>query len=611
MDNLLLTAPDGTRFRDLDHDGIMAPFENPNLTPEERAEDLVGRLSLEEKVGLAYQAMIEPGPDGELLPDGEGMSGTPTRESVLERKINHFNVLVTPSPRLTARWVNRLQELAAQTPHSIPVTLSTDPRHSGAQNVGAAITAGAMSTWPEPLGMAAIQDAELVRTFANIARQEYLAVGIRAALHPQIDLGTEPRWGRQFHTFGNNAEFVADVAAAYIQGFQVDADLGPESVATMAKHFPGGGPQLDGEDPHFPYGQEQVYPGKMFDYHLVPFERAIEVGTSAIMPYYGVPIDLELDGQPVEEVAFGFNKQILTGLLRDKLGFEGVICTDWGLITDAEILGKMLPARAWGMEDATPLERTIKAIEAGADQFGGETTTHLLLEAVRNGAVEESRLDQSVYRLLLVKFQLGLFDNPFVDEDAAESIVGHADFVKAGLEAQAKSMVLLKNDGILPLAANQKVYVEGFDEDAAKKLGTVVATPEEADVAVIRLPAPFDPRDDLALEAFFQQGTLEYRPGLIARLQHLAKSVPVVIDANLERPAILTPLVSTCAAILGDVGVSDQVVAEVVIGDRRPEGRLPFEMPRSTEAVLAADSDVPNDTEDPLFEAGYGLSYQD
>ena len=213
---------------------------------------------------------------------------------------------------------------------------------------------------------------------------------------------------------------------------------------------------MDGEDAHFPYGREQVYPGGNFEAHLLPFKRAIEVGTSAIMPYYGMPVGLELAGNMVEQVGFGFNKQILTGLLRKQLGFQGVVCTDWGLITDGMVLGKFLPARAWGMEGATGLERTVKAINAGADQFGGEQRTDLLIEAVRQGLISMDRLDGSVYRLLLVKFQLGLFDNPFVDEDAAAEIVGNPDFVAAGLDAQGKSMTVLKNDGILPLTGDKK-----------------------------------------------------------------------------------------------------------------------------------------------------------
>ena len=583
-------------------------------TPAERADDLVGRLSLAEKVGLFFHEIIEVGPQGTLMEGDGAVARSSTRGVVLDKLINHVNVHALPTARESAEWSNALQELAATTPHSIPVTVSTDPRHSFAENSGAAFAAGAMSAWPEPLGLAALTDPERVREFADIARQEYVAVGIRSSLHPQIDLGTEPRWGRQFHTFGNDSAFVAEVAAAYIEGFQLDRDLGPGSVATMAKHFPGGGPQLDGEDPHFPYGREQVYPGGRFDDHLVPFRRAIEVGTSALMPYYGMPIGLELDGEAIEEVGFGYNKQILTGLLREQLGFDGVICTDWGLITSTVVFGRPLPARAWGVEHLSELDRLVKIIDAGADQLGGEQRTELLVQAVEQGLISAERIDESVRRLLLVKFQLGLFDDPFVDPDVAEEVVGRDDFVRAGRRAQAESMVLLHNaevDGVptLPLTTPLTVYVEGIPAEEAARLGDVVTDPADADVAVVRLPAPFDPRDDLFLEGFFHQGSLEYRPGLVARLRDIAAITPLVIDANLERPAILTPFTEFAAAILTDVGASSAALVEVLSGTVAPLGRLPFEVPRSTEAVRNSQSDVADDSEDPLYEHGAGLRY--
>lgn len=609
-----LTAADGTVFRDLDHDQQMATFEDPRRTPAERADDLVGRLSLAEKVGLFFHEIIEVGPGGTLMEGDGAVARSSTRGVVLDKLINHVNVHALPTARESAEWSNALQELAATTPHSIPVTVSTDPRHSFAENSGAAFAAGAMSAWPEPLGLAALSDPERVREFAEIARQEYVAVGIRSSLHPQIDLGTEPRWGRQFHTFGNDSAFVAEVAAAYIEGFQLDRDLGPGSVATMAKHFPGGGPQLDGEDPHFPYGREQVYPGGRFDDHLVPFRRAIEVGTSALMPYYGRPIGLELDGEAIEEVGFGYNKQILTGLLRDQLGYDGVICTDWGLITSTVVFGRPLPARAWGVEHLSELDRLVKIIEAGADQLGGEQRTELLVQAVEQGLITSERIDASVRRLLLVKFQLGLFDDPFVDPDAAEDVVGRDDFVRAGRRAQAESMVLLQNSTVggvptLPLTTPLAVYVEGIPAEEAGKLGDVVSDPADADVAVVRLPAPFDPRDDLFLEGFFHQGSLEYRPGLVARLRDLAAVAPLVIDANLERPAILTPFTEFAAAILTDVGASSSALVDVLTGAVPPLGRLPFEVPRSTEAVRNSQSDVADDSVDPLYPHGAGLRY--
>jgi beta-glucosidase len=609
-----LTAADGTLFRDLDHDQQMAPFEDPRLTPAERAEDLVGRLSDAEKVGLFFHDIIEVGPQGTLMEGDGAVARSSTRQVVIDKLINHVNVHAMPSARESAQWSNALQELAATTPHSIPVTVSTDPRHSFAENSGAAFAAGAMSAWPEPLGLAALTDPERVREFADIARQEYVAVGIRSALHPQIDLGTEPRWGRQFHTFGNDSAFVADVAAAYIEGFQLDRDLGPTSVATMAKHFPGGGPQRDGEDPHFPYGREQVYPGGRFDDHLVPFRRAIEVGTSALMPYYGMPIGLELDGEPIEQVGFGFNKQILTGLLREQLGYDGVICTDWGLVTGSVVFGKPFPARAWGVEHLSELDRLVKIIDAGADQLGGEARTDLLLQSLDQGLISQQRLDESVRRLLIVKFQLGLFDDPFVDEDAAAEILGRDDFRAAGHRAQAESMVLLRNEPVdktpmLPLRTRPRVYVEGIDEAEAARLGDVVTDPAAADVAVVRLAAPCDPRDDLFLESFFHQGSLEYRPGLVARLREIAETTPLVIDANLERPAILTPFAEFASAILTDVGASSAALIDVLTGAIPPLGTLPFEVPRSSQAVRNSKSDVADDSEDPLFPHGAGLRF--
>ncbi|MFZ1409995.1 MAG: glycoside hydrolase family 3 N-terminal domain-containing protein [Micropruina sp.] len=607
-------APDGTAFRDLDHDGVMAPFEDPRLTPAERAEDLLPRLSLAEKAGLMFQTVIESGPGGTLLTGPGHIAAMGTSEMVCEMLINHANVHGLGSARESARWSNAVQALAEQTPHSIPVTISTDPRHSFAQNAGAAFAAGAMSEWPEPLGLGALDDVETVRRFADVARQEYLAVGIRAALHPQIDLGTEPRWGRQYHTFGENAERVAEFAAAYLEGFQGSAELGPQSVACMAKHFPGGGPQRDGEDPHFPYGREQVYPGGRFEDHLIPFKRAIAEGVSALMPYYGMPIGLELDGEPVEEVGFGFNKQIITGLLRERLGYDGVICTDWSLVTDTYVGPQVLPARAWGCEHLDRPSRMAKVIEAGVDQFGGEECPELLLSLVAEGRVSEARLDESVRRLLLVKFQLGMFDDPFVDEDEAERIVGNAEFRAEGLRAQAESMVLLSNrevDGrpVLPLAPGTKVYVEGFEAPAG--LGVLVADPAEADVAVVRVPPPFDPRDDLFLEAFFHQGSLEYRPGLVSRLRRLAEVVPVVLNLNLERPAIIAPLAEFASAIVADFGTSPVALVDVLTSAVPPRGTVPFEIPRSMDAVRASRSDVPSDSADPLYPCRSGLRYAD
>ncbi|MBZ4487487.1 glycoside hydrolase family 3 protein [Microbacterium sp. cx-55] len=584
-------------------------YRDPRQTPAERTTDLLGRLSLEEKVGLMFHTVIESGPGGSLVETTGSLSKSPTRTVVRDKHMNHFNVHGLGTPREAARWANALQRLAAETEHGIPVTVSTDPRHAFTENAGASFAARGFSQWPEPLGLAALDDAD-IREHAQIARREYLAVGIRMALHPQVDLASEPRWGRQFQTFGADAERTTRALVAYLEGFQ-GPDLGPDSVACVTKHFPGGGPQQDGEDAHFPYGREQVYPGGGFALHLAPFRAAIAAGTAGMMPYYGMPIGLELDGEPVEEVGFGYNRAIITGLLRERLGFDGVVVTDWELIHDNVAQGQVLPAKAWGVEHLSPAERLITVIDAGCDQFGGEECTDLLVDLVRTGHITEGRIDVSARRLLELKFRLGLFDDPYVDEDAAERIVGSPAHSDAGFRAQAASVTVLRDEGpLLPLRPNEgrRVYVEGMSAAAAAELGTVVGRAEDADLAIVRLPTPFEPRDDLLFESLFHQGSLEYRPGLVARLRGIAAVTTLIVDAGLERPAILTPILPLATVLVGTYGTSDAALVAALTGRIRPRGRLPFEIPRSMDAVRVSHEDIPNDTADPLFPAGFRWS---
>lgn len=579
-------------------------YEDPALPVMERVGILLGQMTLEEKAGLFFQTMITMNPDG-TLSDGDATFGLPSTDEYLNgRGMSHFNLLTgAPSAEAMACWHNRLQEVAAQTRLGIPVTLSSDPRHSYSDNPLAALSAGAFSVWPENLGLAATRDEALVEGFADIARREYTAVGIRVALHPQIDLATEPRWSRQLGTFGEDVELTSRLGAAYIRGFQ-GAELGQDSVATMTKHFPGGGPQLDGEDPHFAHGREQVYPGDQFELHLKPFEAAFEAGTSQIMPYYGMPV-----GTEHEEVGFGFNKSVITGLLRERYGFDGVVCTDWGLINDASIMGAPFPARAWGVEHLSPEERMIKALEAGVDQFGGEACPEMLIELVRRGRVSEDRLDVSARRLLREKFVLGLFDERrYVDVEAAVAIVGNAEFRAAGEAAQRASVTLLTNDGTLPMPRGAKIYVEGVDPRVVAGYGTVVASPQEADVALLRIAAPFEERPT-AFENLFHSGSLDFTDEAIAHIRDVAAAAPTVLDVYLDRPAILTPVVDDAAAVTVNWGASPEALLDVLFGASPPVGRLPFDLPISMEAVRANRPDVPFDTADPLFRFGHGLSY--
>jgi beta-glucosidase len=608
-----MLTEDGFAFRDLNGNGRLDPYEDGRLPVEERVEDLLSRMTLEEKAGMMFHTMVGMKADGGLMEEAGPMNPAPTSDLLSNRLMNHFNVYAVAEPRRMAEWYNRLQRLAEGTRLGIPVTISSDPRHAYSKDAGESIVTsimltGGFSQWPGPIGLAATGDPELVREFGDIARREYTAVGIRVALHPMADLATEPRWARIEGTFGEDAGLASRLVSAYIEGFQGE-ELGPGSVACMTKHFPGGGPQRDGEDPHFSYGKEQVYPGGNFDYHLIPFEAALDAGTAQIMPYYGMPV-----GHEVEEVGFGFNKDVITGLLRGRYGFDGVVCTDWTLLTPVEAMGQVLiEAKCWGVEGLSVAERARKAIDAGVDQFGGEVCPDVVVDLVRGGLIQEVRIDESVRRLLRDKFRLGLFDDPYVDPEAAERVVGNDAFRRVGEIAQRRSIVLLKNSEtpegrFLPLRGRPKIYIENLDPSVVGEYGQVVESVEDADVAILRLNAPFEPREGF-LERHFNSGDLDFKDEEKAAILDVMGRVPTVVDIYLERPAVIPEIADRSAGLLADFGACDAAVLDVIFGRFAPSGRLPFEMPSSMDAVRRQREDVPYDSDGPLFPFGHGLTY--
>jgi beta-glucosidase len=582
------------------------PYQDPSLSPEARAKDLVARMTVEDKAGTMFQSIVAVG----TLDQPATAFGLPSLASLaINHRINYLYVVGNADDaRGFAQWVNSAQELVMRSGLGIPITFSTDPRHGFVDNPAASALSSMFSLWPESIGLAALRSPAAVERFADIVRQEYIAVGLRSALHPQIDVATDPRWARAGATFGEDAELTARLAAAYVQGLQGEK-LSATSVSAMAKHFPGGGAQKDGEDPHFTYGKEQVYPGGQFRSHLEPFIAAIEAGVAEIMPYYGMPV-----GTEYEEVGFAFNKAIVTDLLRTQLGFDGVVCTDFGLLTDANIMGSDMPARAWGLENATRQERIIRLLDAGVDQFGGELCTEELVTAVRLGRVAESRLDESVVRLLTQKFELGIFEKPFADEQAAITIAGNETFRAEGLNAQRASMTLLTNHErvgapILPITGAVRVYAEGIDISGEAQW-TAVDRIEDAEIAVIRTATPWEARG-VGFEAFFHAGSLEYPTLEQERLRAICETVPTVIDITLDRAAVLGDLVDHAAAIIADYGASDAARLDVLTGRAKPQGKLPFDLPSSMDAVRASREDTPFDTDAPTFRFGHGLSYVD
>jgi beta-glucosidase len=565
-------------------------------------------MSLEEKAGQMFHMMIVPTLN---LDEGNAAFGLPGTSVHLANGLSHFNLMGGfDTAREFAEFSNAVQAAALQKRWGIPVTLSSDPRHAFSENPQLSLRAGPFSQWPENIGMVALADPKRMQEYSDIVRQEYVAAGLRMALHPQADLATEPRWSRIAGSLGEDADHATALLIAQIRGLH-GPEFGAASVATCTKHFPGGGPLKDGLDSHFQWGQEQRYPGGQWQTHLKPFRAAVAEGTRYIMPAYGRPM-----GTAYPEVAMAYNKPVLTGILRQELGYDGVVVSDWGVVTDLgeyELLGDLAPARAFGVEHLTAHERIIMSLDAGVDQYGGHYDPTLIIDVVRDGRVPEARIDESVRRILRDKFALGLFEHPYVDVPTAEATIGRKDFVAAGLAAQKDAVTLLKNGGVskplLPLPKTAKVYVEGLAKLAEAGIINVAATPEEADVAVVRLSTPWESVGTGDFCKRFHHGNLAFGPETLSRIAQLARKVPVVVEIYADRPPVLGSINDDATAIMLSFGINPAALVEVLYG-HSPKGVLPFDIPRSMEAVAASKTDTAFDTKDPLYRFGHGLRYE-
>ncbi len=534
----------GYAFKDLNKNGQLDVYEDWRKPVDIRAKDLASVMTIEQIAGLMLYSGHQSVPAGSSRGFGGGTySGKTLDESgahsadltdqqiqfLTEDNLRHVLVTSVESPAVAAQWNNNMQALAESLGLGIPCNTSSDPRHgsdSDAEyNAGAG---GDISRWPGSLGIAASFDPELMKQFGDIASKEYRALGITTALSPQIDLATEPRWSRFNGTMGEDPLLAADLARAYVDGFQtsenemhIDGGWGYHSVNAMVKHWPGGGPEEGGRDGHFGYGAYAVYPGGRLSDHLKPFiDGAFELNgptgeASAVMPYY--TISWNLDSVYGENVGNAFSKYIIEDLLRGKYGYDGVLCTDWMITGDAvnvhEFRGK-----PWGVEELTLAERHYKAIMAGMDQFGGNNEMGPVIEAYQMGVKEHGeefmrrRFEKSAVRLLRNIFRTGLFENPYLDVAISEKLVGNPDFMKAGYEAQLRSVVMLKNNKeVLPLQSRLKVYVpqkhypasrnwfgqetpERWEEAASKKIVNNyfewVDEPQKADAAIVFIDSP-------------------------------------------------------------------------------------------------------------------------
>ncbi len=510
---------EGRMFKDLNRNGIVDAYEDWRLSSELRAKDLASRMTDKEIAGLMLYSSHQK------VETEEPTSAQ--RDFLSANSVRHILVTKVKSPETMVRWNNNIQAYAESLPLGIPANNSSDPRHgtvSDAEyNAGGG---GEISMWPGSLGLAATFDPSLVHRFGEILADEYRAMGLTTALSPQIDLSTEPRWRRVSGTFGESPLLATEMARAYIDAIQtsdkderLEGAWGCGSVNAMVKHWPGGCTGEGGRDAHYGFGKYAVYPGNNYKLHKKPFiDGAFNLveGTSkasAVMPYYTISYN-----QTDENVGNGFNYDIIQRQLRDTLNYDGVVCTDWGIVNPCVHPG-VFGGKPWGLEELSGAELHLRVLKAGVDQFGDVNSPDQLLEAFAILEKEigreamRNRIEASASRLLRNIFRTGLFENPYLDVEKSVKTIGNSAYMKEGFEAQLRSIVLLKNhNSLLPLTDKKmKVYVpdrhipwhmglwgwpveeQNFSPVSPACINShfvAAGTPEEADFAIVFIDGP-------------------------------------------------------------------------------------------------------------------------
>ena len=511
----------------------LASIDMSELTPEEK-----GYLS-DEKTITAFVAYMM-----ERTGSVQSYNGTTFKDSgadpwdltdqqkrfLGEECIRGILVTSVESPEVAARWNNSVQAYAEGLGCGVPVVIHSDPRHQAASELEFyAGSGGTISRWPSSLGMAATFDPSLMERFGQIASVEYRALGITTALSPQVDIATEPRWWRFDGTFGEDPDLATDMARAYCDGFQTSSEgkriqgsWGYESVNAMPKHWFGYGAQEGGRDSHFANGKYAVYPGGNLEEHLRPFVEGafrLDGGTgcaSALMPTYSILWNQDPSG---ENVGGAFSEWMIGKKLREEAGFDGVICTDWGVTLDNTAVDYTGGGEPWGVEDLSVAERHYRIFLAGCDQIGGTNSSAGVRDAYelwQDRFGEESataRFRQSAERILLNMFRTGLFENPYLIPEETVRTVGKPEYMDEGYKAQLRSLVLLKNTGnqVLPQSERKKVYFPekhfpsvpgiwgGMSEDHTgypvnpgllSRYYDIADSPEDADFALVVIDGP-------------------------------------------------------------------------------------------------------------------------
>lgn len=586
--NLDLIEVDGYQFKDLNKDGELNPYEDWRLTAEERADDLLAQMS--DTQITAQMAHI-------------------TLTSLKESMFNDLNVgfalaynYFGESKETAVDKMNYIQALCEESELAVPAVISMD------SVIGASWINGT-TIMPDAITLGATGDVKLVGEIADIQRQEMLALGVRMSLSPNADLATDPRWGRNQETYGEDAEQAKAMVKAAVTGLQNgDAGLTEQSVMACVKHFPGSGPQTAGVD-----GTPLVFDDESFALALSIFEAAMEVRPASIMPY-GYSTVPYLGGDAVENYAHE-SYTVTTEWLREKLGYTGIIQTDWGMSTVSEV-------------------------QAGADAVGGMGSRDVkkVLDQVD---VEE--LKPRARRLLVAKFQLGVFENPFVDAEEVAAVVGSAEHYAKALEAAERAATLVKYENqtalegqniivagtlatdVDALNSGWKLSVEnGLNDDGKSILEAIEARNGGAVTYVATAADVADryPENTTAIvvvgeksgthEPAWGTANLEFpeeQRSLINALD--AAGVNVVAVVLMNRAYVMTPIDNAADAVViayrPGVTAGAEAIAHVLYGDCAISGKLPWQIPANMEQVMLQREDLPKDIENPLYDYGFGI----
>ena len=594
---------DGYQFKDLNDNGVLDAYEDWRLSPQERAENLLSLMTAEQKAAQMVHLTLVTQKDSWFNKNNVGFALVYEYifEPEEEEDEEESDETQTPisSARNAAMRTNEIQELSESSELGIPVIFSMDTE------AGAAFVKDA-TYLPDEINQGAAGDVELVTRLNEVLKAELKAVGVRMALSPDADLITDPRWGRNQECYSEDVETVETMIAAAVKALQGENGLDENSVMATVKHFPGAGAQTNGVD-----GSPLTISEDSIDLHLAGFKAAIDADVAAVMPY-GYSTVPYLGGDAVDNSA-DQSAAVMTDLLRGELGYEGIIQTDWGL-------------------------NFVGAANAGADVLGGagvRSTAQLV------DGVDEALLTDACRRILIAKFQMGLFENPYVDEDAAEEIIGSDEHKAVAKEAAAKSFTLVKYENAASLAdqsfivagelasdvrclnsgwtAKEPVEIAGtsiltaLQEKAGADNVTHITSAEEvpADLSGVTAVGVVGEKSGTHDPAW-GAATLEFpeeQTALINALDKAGANVVAVVVMN--RAYVLTPIVNAADSVLvvyrPGVTCGAEAVADCLFGETAITGRLPFQIPESMEQVLSQREDMPKDIENPLYEYGFGI----